>query len=1062
MQCQDCLRYFKSQKCFENHKEKSLMKGKPKKKLTICEQLFNCKYCFRFVNLSMLRKKGIRRHICNSTWCDICKQLFRNESGNSENSGNSYRFHHCSVQKYTKKTPEKFTLIFYDIETVQKKEIFDRGNKSQFEHEAILLVTQSVCEKCWNKEESYICDSSHPREQIYEGIDCVSKFLTFLFQYQPNQSVVICMAHNSKAFDGNLILANALRMKNCNFSNIKLVMRGFKLLKIQLKKKIQFIDSLMFIPMPLANFQKTFDLDISLTKGFFPYLFLSFDNWSYEGEIPEKKYFNMEMSSTKRQKEFDSWYEEKTNAKEKYILRNEAIQYCSNDVTLLRHGCLKFMESIFEIAKINPFIECFTLAQLALLIYRKNFMPENKLGIVPRNNYHSNTAQSKICRKWLTYLNYFQPSNSSMPDFFIECEIKLKEGLVVDGYAKTYPHSIRNTQKGTVFEFSGCYFHGCPKCFKTNPYNLRYATDMGGTKMEQKGLFAKQKYHMTVSKLERLTQLGYNVVHMWEHDFVAFLKKNPKLDTEISNHTFVNYSNLNARSAVYGGRTEAGRLYYKTKPGEKIKFYDYCSLYSYSMLTTKYFIGHPRSIQMHKQCDKITVEELSKMNGLAYCEVLPNPKLFFPVLPYRCGGKLKFPSCRSCVENLDAKCTHKNISERSLIGTWSTDELKLAFERGYKLIRLFEVWDYEFECGEQNSKENLTKITYDTLMGEQMQKNLSKKCTRGIFTEYQNKFIQLKAEASGFPNWCQTDDDKRRYIVDFFVENNVILRWEKIQKNQTLRSLAKLMLNSLFGKLIQQEKFISTSILSHPNDLKFYLNSDIHEILDLYCCNDNYIVITWKLVQNEQGEEIQLNPGFQRAEQKNVCITSGIQTTTGARLRLYSEIEKLQDRCFYMDTDSMVFLQRDEKEYCPSLSNAIGGLSNELEDHRIRSDFEPYICEFVCMGPKTYAFCVINEPEDSPTFKKIYVVKCKGLTLTGENAKKINMNLMKSYVLGENFIDHEDELFYFKPFETKRKCIRTLKNFKLVTEEQTRTLKFTFDKRSVKENFITYPYGYEK
>lgn len=1017
------------------------MKGK--KTLTICQQLFVCKYCFNFVNMSALKKKGVRRHSCKKNWCAVCK-CYTTE-------------HFCTIQKYMKEMPEKFTLIFFDIETIQQKEIQDKDGKIQFEHEAILLITQTVCEKCWNKSEDFVC--SHEKEKIYEGSDCLFDFLTFLYKYQPNKSIVTCLSHNSKSFDGVLILNAALRLKNCNFSNIHLITSGFKLLRIQLNKKISFIDSLMFLPMPLAKFQETFDLNPTLTKGFFPYLFSTFDNWNYKGQIPEKRYFNMEVSTKNRQKEFDLWYEKKS--KEEYNLRNEAILYCSNDVTLLRLGCLKFMEGIIEIANINPFVECFTLAQLALLIYRKSFMPTNKLGIVPRNNYHSGTIQSKICRKWLAFLNYFQPSSEN---YFIEPEVVLKEcNLHVDGFCEGgYPFRPKN-KMGTVFEFSGCYFHGCKKCFQTNPYNLKHATDMAGNKLQQKGVFAKQKYYATLSKLDRIKELGYDVVHIWEHEFVDFLKENPKLNEELSKHEFVNFSNLDARSAIYGGRTEASRVYYKAKPGEKIRFYDFCSLYSFSMLNTKYFIKHPRQILSFKQCERLNIDDLKKMNGLAYREVLPNQNLFFPILPYRSEGKLKFPSCRSCVESLNPVCNHEKESERSLIGTWSIDELKAAFEYGYKLIRIFEVWDYEYESGKQNAKlDSIENLTYETLLKsvEDKQKDQN---TPGFFTEYTYTFIRLKAEASGFPNWCQNDEDKKRYIIDFYKENNVLLRWSQIKYNATLRALAKLMLNALYGKLIQQEKFISTSILSHPCDLKFYLNSNVHQILDLYCCNENYLVITWKLVQVNENEEIELNPGFRRVEQKNVCLTTGIQTTTGARLHLYSEMSKLNSRLLYTDTDSLIFISSENKnEYNPTLSNAVGGLSSELERHRKRPDFEPYICEFVCLAPKTYALCIVCEPIDSPNFKYIYEIKAKGLTLTGENAKKINMNLMKSFVLGENLIGHKEDSFYFDSFQTKRQCIRTLKNFKIVTQEQTRALKFTFDKRAVHDDFITYPYGYKE
>lgn len=213
--------------------------------------------------------------------------------------------------------------------------------------------------------------------------------------------------------------------------------------------------------------------------------------------------------------------------------------------------------------------------------------------------------------------------------------------------------------------------------------------------------------------------------------------------------------------------------------------------------------------------------------------------------------------------------------------------------------------------------------------------------------------------------------------------------------------------------------------------------------------------------KDDNDNEIQINSPMQNNKQKFVCVTSGRQTTTAARLRLYSEIEKLGERCFYMDTDSILFLQSNDNEYCPKLDAAVGGLSNELEKFRKKgSEFEPFIDEYICLGPKTYAYSVITEPENSPTFKKEIIVRCKGLSLKGKNAKLINMNLLKSFVLGQNLINSDNNQFYFEHINTEQKCIRPIKEFRVVTRTENKKFQFTFDKRVVSENLTTYPYGY--
>ncbi len=48
-----------------------------------------------------------------------------------------------------------------------------------------------------------------------------------------------------------------------------------------------------------------------------------------------------------------------------------------------------------------------------------------------------------------------------------------------------------------------------------------------------------------------------------------------------------------------------------------------------------------------------------------------------------------------------------------------------------------------------------------------------------------------------------------------------------------------------------------------------------------------------------------------------------IKTNSGYRLKLYSVLEKLQDRVLYFDTDSVIFTHK-EGEYMPSMGDYLG------------------------------------------------------------------------------------------------------------------------------------------
>ena len=59
-----------------------------------------------------------------------------------------------------------------------------------------------------------------------------------------------------------------------------------------------------------------------------------------------------------------------------------------------------------------------------------------------------------------------------------------------------------------------------------------------------------------------------------------------------------------------------------------------------------------------------------------------------------------------------------------------------------------------------------------------------------------NKFLKLKQQADGWPRWATTDEEKERYLREYFEREQIQLDRDAIHKNQGLRCLSKLMLNS--------------------------------------------------------------------------------------------------------------------------------------------------------------------------------------------------------------------------------------------------------------------------
>jgi hypothetical protein len=73
----------------------------------------------------------------------------------------------------------------------------------------------------------------------------------------------------------------------------------------------------------------------------------------------------------------------------------------------------------------------------------------------------------------------------------------------------------------------------------------------------------------TVEKTEYLKNQGYNVVEVWECEI-----KRELADDEDMRHYFDNYDgvdSLEPHDALYGGRTNASRLYHECEDDEKIR-----------------------------------------------------------------------------------------------------------------------------------------------------------------------------------------------------------------------------------------------------------------------------------------------------------------------------------------------------------------------------------------------------------------------------------------------------------------------------------------------------------
>ena len=124
--------------------------------------------------------------------------------------------------------------------------------------------------------------------------------------------------------------------------------------------------------------------------------------------------------------------------------------------------------------------------------------------------------------------------------------------------------------------------------------------------------------------------------------------------------------------------------------------------------------------------------------------------------------------------------------------------------------------------------------------------NITKTGLGGIFTKYIHVFLKVKQESSGYPDWCKTEQkqDKDKFKRDYLNAEGISL--ESVEKNHGLRAVAKVMINSLLGKLAQREKITKTEYISEPYKY-FDLVTNPSKIVNVDLYGDQLFMWTWEI-----------------------------------------------------------------------------------------------------------------------------------------------------------------------------------------------------------------------
>jgi hypothetical protein len=933
------------------------------------------------------------RHKCVKK-CHLCKEPVEGV------------LHKCFIQKLEYKQPSD-KLLFFDFETDQSSKI----------HKPI------YCHMIWYDPKTDEWKEHHFSAKTCKNGDVRDETGKFLFSKQFQGYTMI--AHNMKAFDGCFLL----RYLGENCLKATPIFAGKKIMSLEVKSlKIRIIDSFNFLTFSLAQIEDSFGLE-NCTKGYFPHFFAKPSNYSYKGDLPPMETYGHNGMHPKARDKFIEWYLKlaaTVTDRPKFDFERDIAIYCRQDVIILKEGCMRFKNLLMQLTnnRCDPF--CYTtLASVATAIFKADFMKENTIAAVPPNGYADIQNFSSASLEWLEWMrqmngvvNMKHIGNSPVGEATIG-------SFRVDGIDVT-------TQ--TAYDFHGCYYHGCPKCF---PDRHQLNKLIGKT--------FQAVYESTTDKGAILALQDWNYVQMWECEWKAMKAEDPDIEKFVQENKH-RLTPMNPFDSFFGGRVEVFKM--GVNDGSLMNYEDVTSLYPFINATKRYPVGHPEIIlndfgDLETICDRFF--------GFIKCTILPPDRLYIPVLPGKYGRdkKLLFTLCRTCAEERipEKRCVHSE-GERALTGTWFIEEVKTAVEKGYKIQEVFGVYHF---------KETSTEL----------------------FADYIRLFYKLKLTSSGIPSHCKTDQDLDDYIAQVQEKEKITLKKEDFENNPGMRQLSKLLINSLWGKFGLRRNLPSHQFCTTMEEISTLLHDESIEVTNILAMHENMALVTHR---KKNADFFELN------NHANIYIASA--TTSYARIEIFNHLDFVGERSAYADTDSAVYIV----DLINKLNNLprgsfLGELTNELKQP------DDYICEFYSGGPKNYGYRTLKG-EECLKVKGFSLNYINRQAFTFENMKQVILNSIDVDPNCDEAIDAYHQISRISDFKTRAEknrgrrdaimkehhsknpdqassiatsnaisvynpnTIARSSTWELLSKAEQKLYTVCYDKRIVMANLDTYPFGY--
>lgn len=869
LKCDNCKIYFRNPHCQSIH---------------VCVKSRKCKYCARL----LVNRDGIA-HICRYFCCRVCGavdectdhkcsftaaprhervKIYHETERLSKNQPIEYdmRQEEERITKESQENPfpqfkgkKKTILIYYDIETAimspEDTQAMYPLNKQANILVPVVVCAQAECNGCVNGHTNCDCEQMRWTFVSTHNENCMKSFITALMTYmhdEGNYSYKL-IAHNGGRFDHHFLLREIATYGPTPELFIK---RGSTIVGIRLGNKT-ILDSYKFIQTSLRAMPKAIGADVSVSKDYFPHDLTSWKTLAEGLEaLPDKSSFGYDSMCDSDKHEFDEWYAKQPRGH--YNFKDIMIDYCMKDVEVLRLCCRKFICNWSLRFGFNPF-DTYTLPSTVIqsMIVKSKLAP--LIPLTPYHGYNKAKTESKIARAFITFLGRKMNIN-------FRAGAKLNPRFYPDGYTET-PRKI-------AVDFLGCYYHLCDEC-GYNTQRDNYTTKSTFISADGEKKTVNEPISKSVEEQKRLMKRLFceendiEYIEVWEHQIKELTHDERQQLDEIYkqiDHQSVDQGQIIHRDALFGGRTEAFKLFHECGDDEVIEYHDVNGLYPFVLMNGRFPMMDPEFFYRIDDAERF-IRDLSsdrhvKKAALCKAIVLAPQDLLLPVLPCRVNGKLKFGLCRKCMEHSTTECTH-NECERAIEGTWTSFELELAMENGYEVPYIIQAEVYELCAGPTDP---------------------------------------------GLPN------PHREFIGKCMAAKD----YAEMTGNKSARFLAKLAANTYWGAMAKNSDNLSTQFFTTVDDFYKFLNNESIKVKDLHSLGTK-LKLTYRTLKEM----------IETPKQTSLITAIFVTSQARIKLYNYMKMLGAE-RVIYCDTDSVLWVRNKHYNVPFAVGKECGQMSNEI------------------------------------------------------------------------------------------------------------------------------------